>query len=573
MARCALARSGGGVVASSIMERRSFLQSLPAAGAAPLAFGPAGAAADEAGVAGRLPFGEFRELGFRGPRTLLFLDYWPLMRCEDLEIKQATAEYLPEGRFIDPLLGQRTYDMVGSVPWLDEEAGLWRRFCGYPDLYAYESEDAVRWRISEGFGPGPAGGRKHPHHVYRSPVGGFGSSVLHHPEAADGYRFRMLVLEHIGPSYRHALEHPESFWHAHALEAKAKGGARAFHARKHSMLVSRDGREWELRRDFDWGTPPLITEEHYCLFHNHHSGDYTAVHRARWGDRRLFQSMSPDCREWSVPRQMLHPDVLDEGRIEFHGSAINRYDSYYIGLLWYGNYTSFDAPAWSGGPDSTHLIHSYDGKHFVRGHRQPLIPLRQRGQPPLRGLWSRGILPKDDEILLYSDTYEFDPEVMKETVATPYDTANEARKRRNAGAIGGSVIHRLRKDGFTYLEPVGEWGQCQTLFLTLFDPEVTINADARAGELWYEVGLIGRDNVADGFSYDDCVPMVHADSTGYRLRFRDKDLGDLLEQPIYFRFKLKRVRLYSLRGDFSTDFTHRHRIEKGMPLVNPSWLF
>jgi len=560
------------------MKRRTFLKSLSAAGASAPLIGNADQdlASPQPSLSrpGQLPFPDFQSQGHRGPRTLLFLDYYPLMRCQNVKIRQSTATYLPEGRFVDPLLGSRTYDMVGSVPFWDPDQRLWRRFEGYPDLYAYESDDAIRWRIANVSGPEPFGGRKHPHHLYHSKVGGFGSSVLYHPEAADGYQFKMLVLEHIAPSYHYALNQPDSFWHPHALEARKQGGPKAFHWRKHSMLVSRDGQRWELRRDYDWGTDPMITEEHFTLFQNHHHDVYTAVHRPRWGDRRLFQSHARNCEVWTPMQQMLHPDVLDEGRIEFHGASVNRYDSYYLGLLWYGNYNSSDAPAWSGGPDSTHFFYSYDGAHFNRGHREPLIPLRQHGQPPLRGLWSRGILPMEDKVLLYSDTWEFDPAALERTVTSAFHDANEANNRReSAKPMRASIIHHLRKDGFTYLEPEGDWGQCQTLFFTLFDPMLTINADARIGELWYEIGLIGRNKVAPGFSYDDCLPMIHADDLAFPLRFREKSLSELMDQPIYVRFKFRRTRLYAVRGDFSFDFTHRYRLEKGMPLVEPSWLF
>jgi len=560
------------------MRRRSFLQSA-ALGSMAFPFGQAASAQPGTpptvtNQPGRLPFDSYEQEGHRGPRTLLFLDYFPLMRTQELEIKQATAEYVPEGYFVDPELGSREYDVPGSVPYFDEKSGLWRRLEGYPDLFALESEDAIRWRISPDAAASPAGGQKAPHHLYRSPVPGFGSSVFHDPIPPDGNHFKMLVLEFPGPSYRYALDHPDSFWHPHALEAKANGGAKAFHWRKHSMLVSPDGKNWELRRDYDWGTNPMIIEEHFTLYRNYHTGNYTAVHRPRWGDRRLFTSTSPDCERWSPLELMLHPDVLDRGRTEFHGCSVNQYDSYYIALVWYGNYASFDAPAWSGGPDDTHLAYSYDGSNFIRGHRQPLIPLRQSGQPTFRGLWTRGLLQKDEEILIYSDTWEFEPEALAGTVATDYETRTEAVARREAANPSrASVIHRLRKDGFTYLEPTGEWGQCQTMYLNLFDGGITINADASAGELWYEIGEPGRNNVIPGFSYDDCVPMIHADSTTFELRFREKDLAGLHNRPIYVRFKLKRSRLYSMRGDFSFDPTHRYRTEKGMVLHEPSWLF
>ncbi len=562
------------------MKRRDFVKAAavpPVAGAAVSGEARAiegGAEPDR--VPGQVPFEDYRDEGFRGPRTLLFFDYYPLMRFKEMRIRQATAEYVPGSEFIDPHLGENGYENPASQPFFDEARGLWIRLQGYPDMYAYESEDAIHWKPSPRPEAKPRGGQKHPHHVYRAVEHGFGSSLLYDPDAKDGFPYKFLILEGHGTTYRETLKNPESFWYPHALEAQKKGGAKHFHARGHAMLVSEDGLNWDLRRDFDWGKPPLITEEHYTLFYNHHYGEYSAVHRARWGDRRLFLSTSPDAREWDGPHLMLHPDVLDEGRIEFHGSAIGRYDSFYIGLLWYGNYTNSRTPAWTGGPDTTHLIYSYDGHHFQRVRREGLIPLKQPGQPWFRGFWSRGFIQKDDSILLYSDTWGFDHEALdafgeQEAVKD----RNEAMKRlRTSPTSRPFVAHRLRKDGFTWLEPVGEWGECQTVWIMLHDEKVTINADALAGEIHYEVGLVGgRDVVAEGFSYEDCVPMTHRDSTAFELRFEGKSLAALVGTPIYLRFRVKRARLYSLRADFSTDPTQRYRAEKGMPLHNTSWLF
>ena len=122
--------------------------------------------------AGALPFSGYYDVGFRGQRTLLFLDYYPLMRCNGVRIQQSTARYVPGGAFVDPRLGKMTYTNPTSPPFFDRAAGLWRRYQGGHKIYAYESEDAIRWRIS----PQPRSkkqyDKEHPHHVFTAPVHG-----------------------------------------------------------------------------------------------------------------------------------------------------------------------------------------------------------------------------------------------------------------------------------------------------------------------------------------------------------------------------------------------------------------
>ena len=57
-------------------------------------------------------------LGFRGERTLMFLDNYPLMNLWHAKIHQSQVEYVPEGDFVDPHIendGAQTYPM-SSLP-------------------------------------------------------------------------------------------------------------------------------------------------------------------------------------------------------------------------------------------------------------------------------------------------------------------------------------------------------------------------------------------------------------------------------------------------------------------------
>ncbi|QDT39171.1 hypothetical protein [Stratiformator vulcanicus] len=555
------------------MQRREFMQwSAAASGAAAI-----GSAATESAAQSVTPANQADDLtayddpGFRGPRTLLFLDYFPLTRTDNVSIKQSTASYVPEGDFVDPLVGRMTYHDGGSQPYWDDDAQLWRRIEGYPDIYRYESEDGIRWRISPEPDAQPPGGQKHPHHLTTAKHGGLPCGTFVDPQKVDGYRFKIPVLEGNGPAYRSAVADETSFWHRHALEAKSKGGAKFFRPRKHSFLCSPDGVNWEYRPDYNWGQPNLITEEHFTIFFNHHTGLYTIAMRARWGDRRIFFTTSADFKTWTPPRMALHPDVMDQGRIEFHGSSISRYDSYYIALVWYGNYSSADNPHWTGkGTDQTHLAHSYDGQHFIRGLRKPLIPLTQPGQPEFNGLWTRGLIRRDEDILIYSDTWEreFAEPVQNES------RSDAITRQRSSKPFRRHVIHRLRRDGFTYLEAEGHIGTFQTHWIVLHDGEVCLNADASHGVISYEVAKLRSGDPIEGFSFDECVPLIGRDEVRFQLRFKEHpNLQAATNRQIYIRFRIERAKVYSLTMNFGTDPTHRDRIELDMPIHDPSWIY
>jgi hypothetical protein len=521
------------------MQRRKFFKTAGALGAASALPNATNTSEAVAATAGKTRQGNFPgHQPSQGQRTLLFFDYFSLMRYNNVSIKQSTAEYVPEGDFSDPVSGS-----TGGGSVLDAK---------------------------------PDGGQNGPNHIYTAPNRAWGGNVLYHPEATDGYPFKMIVLEHHEPTYEHALATPSYWLHDLAKKVSQKGGIKkaggrnAFPGRKHSMLVSRDGIKWESRRDFDWGYPPAIIEEHYQMYFNHHSDEYVVTSRPSWGDRRIYKVTSKDCKKWSDPELMLHPDIHDQGRIELHGSAVRRYDSYYISLLWISNYTSSVPTRYSGqGMDHMQLAYSYDGLNFIRGHRQPLVPNRQAGQPHFASIWARGMIVKDDEILIYSDA--------KDSQVTRFSSGDEKTALKRAGQkkpakTKKSVIHKLRKDGFTYLESNGYFGEFQTLPFTLLDGKLTINADAKIGAVYYEV--IGKGVSEEEYSMANCVPLIVDDKIEFQLRWKNrKDLSELVGKEIYLKFKMKGTRFYAIRGDFNFDIEDRFRTSSGLPLSVPSKLF
>jgi hypothetical protein len=554
------------------MERRDFIKSAGLIGAGAAAAPSSVQASEKDSVSATYQQSPWKHETSQGQRTLLFFDYYPLMRYNNVSIKQATAQYVPEGDFTDPVSGSTG----GGSVFFHKPSGMYRKIYGSPETRVYESEDAIHWRPSPQPGARPVGGQKGPNHVYTSPARAWGGNVLYHPDAADGYTYKMIILELNESTYDYALKTPSYWLHELAKKVKAKGGFKAaggrnaFPGRKHSMLVSRDGIEWEYRPDYDWGYPPAIIEEHYQMHFNHHTDQYMVTSRPSWGDRRIYRVLSGDCKQWSRPELLLHPDVHDEGRVELHGSAVCRYDSYYISLLWISNYTSSVPTQYSGqGMDHIQLAYSYNGVNFIRGLRQPLIPNRQPGQGDFGSIWARGMIVKDDDILIYSDA--------KDSQTTRFSSGDEKDALKRAGRrkpdrTKKCVIHKLRKDGFTYLESDGYFGEFQTSPFTLLDGKLTINADAKIGAVYYEV--VGRDVPEEEYSMENCVPLIVNDQTEFQLRWKNrKDLSELVGQNIYLRFKMKGTRFYAIRGDFNFDIEDRYRLTAGMPLSVPSYLF
>lgn len=553
------------------MHRRDFLKStgMLTAGAAAASLPAQTNANETATPASSYRPGPWSFQKSQGPRTLLFFDYYPLMRYNNVCIKQATAQYVPEGDFTDPVSGSTG----GGSVFFHQPSGMYRKIYGSPETRVYESEDAIHWRPSPQPEVVPEGGKKGINHVYTSPHKAWGGNVLYHPEAEDGYVYKMIVLELPESTYQYALTQRDYWLHELAKQVAARGGMKrreTFPGRKHSMLVSRDGVKWEYRRDYDWGFPPAIIEEHYQMHFNHHANEYTVTCRPSWGDRRIYKLTSQDCRHWSRPELLLHPDVHDEGRIELHGSAVCRYDSYYISLLWISNYTSSVPTRYSGqGMDHIQLAYSYNGTNFIRGLREPLIPNRQPGQPPFGSIWARGLLVKDDEILIYSDA--------KNSQVSRFRSGDEKNALKRAGRrkpkrVKKSVIHKLRKDGFTFLESNGYFGEFQTAPFSLLDGKLTINADARIGAVYYEV--VGKNVPEHEYSMENCVPLIVDDQTAFQLRFKNrKDLSELVGQEVHLRFKMKGARFYAIRGDFNFDIEDRYRKTAGLPLSVPSYLF
>ncbi len=165
------------------MDRRDFIKSagILSAGAAAVSVPASVEAGNNEPVSTSYQPRSWKFKPSQGQRTLLFFDYYPLMRYNNVSIKQATAQYVPEGDFADPLSGSTG----GGSVFFHKPSGMYRKIYGCPETRVYESEDAIHWRPSPQPNARPNGGQNGPNHVYTSPHKAWGGNVLYHPEATD----------------------------------------------------------------------------------------------------------------------------------------------------------------------------------------------------------------------------------------------------------------------------------------------------------------------------------------------------------------------------------------------------
>ncbi len=205
------------------MDRRDFIKNAGILGAGAATAGATSAAAEANGEKPGAAAYQAKPCKFKesqGQRTLLFFDYYPLMRYNNVSIKQAVAQYVPEGDFADPVTGSTG----GGSVFFHEPTGMYRKIYGSPETRVYESEDAIRWRQSPQPNASPHGGQNGPNHVFTLPHRAWGGNVVYHPEAADGFPYKMIILELNDATYEYALKTPSYWLHELAQKVKAKGG-------------------------------------------------------------------------------------------------------------------------------------------------------------------------------------------------------------------------------------------------------------------------------------------------------------------------------------------------------------
>ena len=538
------------------MNRRNFLSAAGTAGAANLinisipnkAVSESGRQVSEGG-------------GPRDVKTMLFWDLTPLEEMHHIIHNWGKPEYHPEANYTDPYTGSSG----GGVVFFHKESGKWRKIYGGSKKFIAESDDGIIWKPSPQPSAKPEGGKIAPHHVYTG-QGGNISSLYVDPIAADGYPYKMIqrqdgkVTNEAGNSivYERALADPNHRWH----ELAKKAGEPKIWMIDTMMQVSRDGIHWEMKTDYEWGQNHFHPEQPYFMFYNHYTGKQTMTVRPGLGDRRVCLQTTDDFKNWTDPELILQRDPFDTGLIEFYAMPVCRYGQWYVGLLWTGHFMN-TKPVHSfnqyEGPWDSQLTYSWDGIHFVRGSRDAFIPLNPPGEFGCGGLLPESFIEVDDEIRIYSNS-------SKSVHGVRIPESMEPNK--------ACLLHTLRKDGFRYFSSAGDWATFTTKPIALFDAHMELNAEAILGEVQVQIsdckwaGTDGSHQPFEGYTFEDFIPLKHADSVRFPLRWKNRrNLGELVGKSIRLCVRFRNAKFFSFRGRYHfIDAQDERLLRDGMPI-------
>lgn len=537
------------------MHRRGFIKTLGTVSAASLVAAPVSLAAQTR--EGAPPAGELspsKRAGLRSDtmRVWQFWDLWHLDHRDNVTLRQGVAEWNRDATFVEPHIGTLSawptvYQDTASGGWRMLYSANWKPY----SLMVAESDDGLHWQPAPLPGIAPDGKKLAPHHVFTLP-GGSGGGVYLDPIAADGFPFKVFAHQQGEPVAQRAIRDPKHRWHA---VAKAEGTKR--YINEEFTLVSRDGLHWESRYDLSWASHDWHPEPPIFGFYNRHAREHSMTVRPGWGDRRQCLQSTRDFRDWSSPELLLQPDALDDELLELYGMPVFPCGEGYVGLLWMFHCESAEPTRAFNrfvGPLDCQLAFSSDGRRFTRGLREPFIATNEPGEHGCGAVQPSCLVELDDEIRIYSSASR-----------VQHGQGREAERdgMRNVASL---LVHTLRREGFMFLESTQDAGRIISKPMVLLQPQLQMNAAAPLGEVRYQLTDI-ESRPVEGFTFDECEPLMQSDSTGHSLMWKHHDLSEVVGKIVRLEVRLQQARLYSFRGHFHfIDAQDRSLIDDGKPI-------
>jgi len=242
--------------------------------------------------------------------------------------------------------------------------------------------------------------------------------------------------------------------------------------------------------------------------------------------RTIGRSTSDDFIQWTIPEEVLAPDLEDPIGTQFYGFTVSEYEGYYVGHVWNYQTDSEDDGM------TIDLATSADGIKWNRFRDgKPFFEAGDEGpwESKMIMATTSPFLIMGDEVWMYYAAFN----------CTHYGTEFPKRK-------SGIGLCKLRLDGFIGISSEGEEGYFMSRPIDLDgdDCKLEINADASRGYL--KVGLIDENHrPVSGYSDAECVPL-EKDEIHHIVRWRENEnLSALGIRRVYFMFRLKDAEIFS----------------------------
>ncbi len=459
---------------------------------------------------------------------LLFFDDSQFWSKHNLVRKLGSPDLIPEATILDP-----NAELAFAYPTVfpNEDTGGWRclyqgllsggnNLSGHPSIVpgishfaacVADSDDGMYWTFPDLSASVPIAERRIPNQVEPALWDMFGEW---------------------GPSYYDEnAQNPEE--RIKGFVCKGHGPSTGI---KDSWIVtSPDGLKWSgdlnSPRWHPYGSDPTVS-----AFWSDHREAYILIIRPNNGDRRIAVMETSDWKEFSRPELALWTDSLDPDLAEIYGMPSFPYGGIYIGLVWlyrvpplseeYGKFTA--------GRIDCQLAYSYDGLHWNRSLRNSFIPNASPGEVGFGCILPSSMILTDNEIRFYS------------SASIPEHAVYDDSLGLNNGAI---LMHRMRIDGFVYLECPGGVSYFRTRAMLIEGPKLFLNAKVPNGEIKVEITDLEGTPI-EGYGLDDCTPCT-VDSISWEPRWKDgRNLEDIRGKAVQLGISFRGGQLYSISGEF-----------------------
>ena len=268
--------------------------------------------------------------------------------------------------------------------------------------------------------------------------------------------------------------------------------------------------------------------------------------RPGWGDRRTCIRFTDgdDFTSFGDPEMLFQPDALDTDHVKgFYGMPVFPCGEGYVGLLWtFHNSSSRPVNSFNQffGVMDAELTTSYDGVRWNRTRLGTFLKRNPMGEHGCMQLRPSCLVEADNEIRIYAEASK---------AAHGLERSLGKQLEEPTKSI---ELFTLRRDGYLYLRSQGDWARFQTKPIALWTPEITMNADARYGEIRFQL-TDEKSQPIEGFTFDDCVPFRRKQRIrpAAAVEKREARCGDRQGHSVRDRTAQRRVVLVHRRASFS----------------------
>lgn len=455
---------------------------------------------------------------------LHFFDDWKLISYTNLVRRFGRPRYVPEATLEDaltegtwnfPLVARDTarekyiglYGGAASMPQhrdLKIPAGIDNHLMPRTQVLCYaESTDGIRWQCPDLTGKARFAG----------------------PVFAKNQVFGLKKSLDGGPAYYDPRDPDPNRRYKYLINYQPDGEDRAIRA----LAVSPDGIRWEIAHHFH---DQKGTDTPTSVFYNPLRQAYIFNVRRYCGDRRVFFLQTRDFKTFTEPELIMHPDSTDPPLVGFYGMPVIEYEDLFLGLLW-KIYCDPGTDRLPNGAIDCELVYSYDGSHFNRTSHKPFIERNPLGEHGGGCIYTGSMLIDHEEHIRF------------------YSGGSKAEHFQNQELTDAALMmHRLRRDGFVYLETPSGRGRLRTRPLYVNGPDLRINACCPFGHIRVQI-LDENGDPIEGLTFDDCVPFT-GDELFWTPAWKGGKTFGHAQSPKRRQIELDIVtgQVFAFRGDF-----------------------